>query len=103
MGTEFGLEYAYVAEYGGKTGKAHSAMFSVGHSLDNGIGFGGYVGRQNFDKNDEVGLDDYTYYGVSLSYTVADFTLSVDFSDTDLDNPDNSADERVFFTLKKDF
>jgi len=107
VGTEFGLSYDYAPKWSGETGKAHAYAFNIGHSLSNGLGFGAYVGQQIFDENDKVELDDYVYYGASISYGVADFELSLNFSDTDLDNAegfaDERADERVFFMVSKSF
>ncbi|KHD09597.1 hypothetical protein PN36_13585 [Candidatus Thiomargarita nelsonii] len=103
VGTEFGLSYDYAPEWFGETGKAHAYAFNIGHSLSSGLGFGASVGQQIFDENDKVGLDDYVYYGASISYSVAGFDLSLNFSDTDLDNVKDVADERVFFMLSKSF
>ncbi|MEN8219681.1 MAG: TorF family putative porin [Pseudomonadota bacterium] len=102
VGTKFGLSYDYSPEWFGETGKAHHYAFEIGHSLDNGLGFKASVGQQTFDENDKAG-DDYVYYGASLSYGVAGFEFSLNFSDTDLDNVDDVADERLFFMLSKSF
>ncbi len=102
VGTEFGLSYDYSPEWFGETGKAQHYAFNIGHSLSNGLGFGAFVGQQTFDENDKAG-EDYVYYGASISYGVADFEFSVNFSDTDLDNVKDVADERVFFMLSRSF
>jgi len=101
-GMEFGLSYNYSPEWFGKNGKAHHYAFNIGHSLSNGLGFGAFVAKQTFDENDKAG-DDYVYYGASISYGVADFELSLNFSNTDLDNVEDVADERVFFMMSRSF
>ncbi len=99
MGTEFGLSYDYSPEFFGESGEAHNYTFNIGQSLNNGLGFGVYVGQQTIDINANYGVDDYIYYGASVSYGISDFELSLNISDTDLDN----ADEQVFFMLSKSF
>ncbi|RKZ46085.1 MAG: hypothetical protein DRR16_20820 [Candidatus Parabeggiatoa sp. nov. 3] len=98
QGTELGFSYDYSPEFTGKTDTAHHYVFNVGHSLPNGLGFGAYIGRQYLNKP-----KDYTYYGASISFSIADFEASINYSDTNLDNVKDKADSRVFFILSKTF
>ncbi|MDM8559691.1 TorF family putative porin [Candidatus Parabeggiatoa sp. HSG14] len=102
QGTELGLAYDYSPNLSGGVDKAHHLVLSAGHTLANGIGFGGHVGRQAFSDNDKAG-DDYTYYGASLSFPIGEFDGSIAYSNTDKDNAKDVADDRIFFTIRKDF
>jgi uncharacterized protein (TIGR02001 family) len=103
QGTELGLTYDYSPDFSGGVDKAHHLVLNASHTLENGIGFGGHVGRQAFSDNDKAG-DDYTYYGASLSFPVGEFDGSIAYSNTDKDNAaDVGADDRIFFTLSKSF
>ncbi len=103
-GIDLGLNYAYSPENFGETGKAHNIELSAGYTLDNGVGFGGYVGRQNFKDNEKAG-EDFTHYGLFASYALAGFDLSLNFHDTNLDENafKDIADKRVVFTISKEF
>jgi len=98
QGTELGFSYDYSPEFFGKADTAHHYVFNVGHTLPNGLGLGAYIGRQYLKDS-----KDYTYYGASVSFSIADFDASVSYSDTNLDNVKGVADSRVFFTLSKSF
>ena len=102
IGTTFGLSYDYSPEFFGEAGEAHHALFNIGHSLDNGWGFSVYIARQIIEINENYS-DNYTYYGVSISYSINDFELAVNVSDTDLEASEGFADERVFVTISKSF
>ncbi|MCK5877549.1 MAG: TorF family putative porin [Candidatus Marithrix sp.] len=91
--TEFGLVYDYSPDFGGLD-NAHHYLFGVNQPLSNGLGIGAYIAKQDIDEG-----DDYSYYGMSLSFTVAGLDASINYSDTDLDD----VEELVFFTLSKSF
>ncbi|MBE9563369.1 MAG: hypothetical protein IMF12_10970 [Proteobacteria bacterium] len=96
--TEVGLVYDYSPDFGGLD-NAHHYLFSMNHSMSNGLGIGAYVAQQNIDES-----EDYLYYGIALAFPVANLDASINYSNTDLDNAsDSGADERVFFTLSKSF
>ncbi|MDM8565716.1 TorF family putative porin [Candidatus Halobeggiatoa sp. HSG11] len=98
QGTEIGLVYDYSPDFGGLD-NAHHYLLSMDHPLSNGLGIGGYVAQQNIDEG-----DDYFYYGMSVSFPIANLDASLAYSNTDLDNAgDFGADDRVFFTLSKSF
>lgn len=103
-GVDLGLNYMYSPENFGETGKAHNVELSAGYTLDNGIGFGGYVGRQYFKDNEKAG-EDFTHYGLFVSYALAGFDLSLNFHDTNLDEDEfkDIADKRVVFSISKEF
>jgi len=112
IGTEFGVQYDYAPHWAGDgTGEADNYLFSVGHDLGDGLSIGASVGRQEFRDdnaaNNYNGFDDYTYYGANVSYSINDFTLALDFSDTTIEDANGAdidgTDERLFFTLSKEF
>jgi uncharacterized protein (TIGR02001 family) len=111
-GTEFGLRYDYAPFWGRVDSQANNYLLSVSHPLPDGFSVGAFVGRQEFNDDQKINpnnnsYDDYTYYGASLSYSINDFTLSVDFSDTTIEaangNDIDGTEDRFFFTLKKEF
>ena len=103
QGTELSAVYDYSPEFAGAVGSAHHYMLGATHGWDNGLSLGAHLGRQQISDNANFGFDDYTYYGASVSFPISSFEGSVAYSNTDLDNADDVADARVFFTLSKDF
>ena len=105
MGTEVGVRYDYAPIWSDKDSKADNYLFTVGHELPMGISVGASLGRQDF--REKKGGTDYTYYGVQVAYSINKFTLALDFSDTNLKDPNGNdqedADGRFFFTLSKEF
>ncbi len=102
QGIDLGLAYDYSPDFFFKTGDAHNYQVSVGHTFPNDFDITGAVGGQTISDNAGVGFEDYIYYSLSLSYPVADFDVSINYSNTDLDNADAvDADSRVYFTLSK--
>jgi uncharacterized protein (TIGR02001 family) len=95
-GLALGAEYYYSPDFFG-AGKAHYFTTNVGYTFANDISLSAHVGRQNFDDNDS----DYTDYGVSASYALSGFDLSLNYSDTNVDTP--AADSRISFTVGKSF
>ena len=101
-GTTFGFAYAYSPEFFGEVGQAHYFQLKLGQTTSQGLGLNAYVGRQAFSDNDMAG-DDYTDYGVSMSYSIQNyFDVSINYTDTDLDNVE-AAKGRAFFMISKDF
>ena len=105
MGTEVGVRYDYAPIWADTGSKADNYLFTVGHELPMGISVGASLGRQDF--REKKGGTDYTYYGVQVAYSINKFTLALDFSDTNLKDPNGNdqedADGRFFFTLSKEF
>jgi len=101
QGTEVSVLYDYSPDFFGRD-DSHHYKLALNHTLASSLSFGGHVGKQFLTDNKAAGYDDFIYYGLSLSYPIADFDVSVDYSNTDLDNADNfGADDRVFLTLSK--
>ncbi len=112
VGTEFGVRYDYAPNwYGNSTGFANNYLLNVSHPLPNGFSVGASLGRQDFSQDltnhPDVGYNDYTYYGAQVAYTYKDFTLALDFIDTNARDANGSSvdgtEERVVFTLTKTF
>lgn len=100
--SEVAFSYAYAREFFGDVGKAHHYELSVNHALGSGFGLGGHVGWQEF-SDEEIAGESYTHYGVSLSYSISGIDLSLAYSNTDLDDVDDVADDRIFVTISKQF
>lgn len=96
-----GFEYAYAPEFFGETGTAHYYKLNAGYSMPTGLGFNAWVGRQDLDE--EQGGEDYTDYGVGIDYTVQGITFTLNYTDTDLDNAEGTADGRVFLSVERSF
>lgn len=104
QGTSVGLVYDFSPEFSGKSGKAHHYVLTLSHAIENSLSLKGYVGQQMITDNDVLGYDDYLYYGLSLTYPLAGMLdVMVGYSNTDLDNAGDAADDKVFFTLSKAF
>jgi uncharacterized protein (TIGR02001 family) len=105
IGTQFGVEYDYAPLWGDTGSKADNYLFTVSHPLPMGFSAGASIGRQDF--REAKGGTDYTYYGVQVAYSINDFTLALDFSDTNLKdangNEIDGSEDRFFFTLSKEF
>lgn len=102
-GIKFGLAYDYSPDFAGNSGQAHHYLLTATQTYPNGVGFTVQVGQQAISDNERFGLDDYRYYGVSLSYVLADFNTAINYSNTDLDNAEDSADGRVYVSVSKSF
>ncbi len=105
MGTELGVEYDYAPLWGNTGSKADNYLLTVNHPLPMGFSVGASLGRQDF--REAKGGTDYTYYGAQVAYTINDFTLALDFTDTNLKdaqgNEIDGSEDRFFFTLSKEF
>ncbi len=104
QGIGLGLVYDFSPEFAAKSGKAHHYSLTISQSMENGLSMKGYVGQQMITENDNFGHDDYLYYGLSLGYSLAGMAdVAVGYSNTDLDEEGDLADDKVFFTLSKAF
>lgn len=104
QGTGLGLVYDFSPEFSAKSGKAHHYSLTVSQAVQNGLSMKGFVGQQTVTENDNFGHDDYLYYGLSLNYSLAGMAdAAVGYSNTDLDEEGDLADDKVFFTLSKTF
>lgn len=98
--TDFDFTYNFSPEFFYESGKAHNLDITATHTLANDFSFGGHIGWQGVSDNEAVGFEDYIHYGLSVSYPVGDFTIGLDYSNTDLDNAAGlNSDDRIYFTL----
>ncbi len=96
----------YSPEYFAGSGDAQYYALGVDVPLPHDFSLSGHVGRQEIDENDEFGTDDYTDWSIGLGYNFEGFDLSVQYIDTDLDEPDECADgceDRVIMSVSKSF
>ncbi len=96
----------YSPEYFGDSGDAQYYSLSVDVPLPKEFTLSAHVGYQEIDDNDAFGVPDYTDWSVGLGYNFKGFDLSVQYIDTDLDEPEECADgcdSRVIFGVSKSF
>ncbi|PZQ43613.1 MAG: hypothetical protein DI551_11800 [Micavibrio aeruginosavorus] len=91
----------YSPEFFGETGDAvyYAAGLSVPLPYD--FSANAHAGYQTIDDG-----EDYTDWSLGLGYTVAGFDLSLTYTDTDLDEPEECADgcsDRIVFGVSKSF
>jgi uncharacterized protein (TIGR02001 family) len=92
-----GVLVLHSPEFYGNTDEATAIEASFGLTLPNDFAFGVYYGNQDLDE-DKNGIDDYDYYGVTLSKAIGKFEITAGYSDTDSDGdtfnvPDNDTGE----------
>lgn len=66
----------------------------------------GHVGYQAIDDNSAFGTDDYIDWSVGLGYSYEGFDLSLQYIDTDLDEPGDCADgcdAKILFGISRSF
>jgi len=91
----------YSPEFFGETGDAQYYALGVDVPLPADVTLSAHVGRQEIDE----GVD-YTDWSLGLSYDFEGFDLSVQYVDTDLDEPSECADgcdSRVVFGISRSF
>jgi uncharacterized protein (TIGR02001 family) len=104
--TDLGFSYTFSPDFFLKSDTAHYYELNASHTFVNAndLKIGGRIGLQTVKDNDTIGFDDYTNYGIWISYPIGDFTSTLEYTNTDLDNGDDlNADGRVFFTLSHSF
>jgi len=79
-----GISVMHSPEFYAETGDATAVEASLDLSLPGGVGLGVYFGNQDLDE-DINGIDDYDYYGVTLSKSFGKFDFLIGYSDTDSD------------------
>jgi uncharacterized protein (TIGR02001 family) len=82
----------YSPDYFGDSDDAFYYAAGIDIPVTENIGFSTHIGFQEIDKNSEFGVEDYIDWSVGLSYSVADFDISLQYIDTDLDEPSECAD-----------
>ena len=91
----------YSPDFFGGTGDAVYTALGLDVPLPADFNASAHIGHQEID--DAV---DYTDWSLGLGYTVAGFDLSLTYTDTDLDEPEEIADgstERVVFGVSRSF
>jgi uncharacterized protein (TIGR02001 family) len=111
LGYDFGAFAAstsvnYSPEYFGESGDATYVAAAVDVPTAYDVTLSAHVGRQTIDENGVFGVPDYTDWSLGLGYTLGDFDLSLQYIDTNLDEPTECADgcsERVVFGIFRSF
>lgn len=96
----------YSPEYFADSGDAFYYAAAVGVPLPYDLTLTGHVGYQTIDDNAAFGVPDYTDWSVGLDYNLAGFDLSLQYVDTDLDEPGECADgcgSRVIASVSRSF
>lgn len=98
----------YSPEYFGDSGDAVYYSGAVAVPLPNDFSLSGHVGYQTIDDGPSYGIneDQYTDWSLGLGYSLAGFDLSLQYIDTNLDEPTQCSDgcsERVIFGVSRSF
>ena len=96
----------YSPEYFGDSGDAQYYALGIDVPLPSDFTLSGHVGYQEIDDNAAFGTPDYTDWSVGLGYTLEGFDLSLQYVDTDLDEPGECTDgceERIMFGVSRSF
>lgn len=82
----------YSPNYFGNSGDAQYYALGVDVPLPKEFTLSGHIGHQVIEKNASFGVPDYTDWSLGLGYTLQGFDLSLQYVDTDLDEPRECAD-----------
>lgn len=96
----------YSPEYFGDSGDALYYAAAVDVPLPSDFTLSAHIGYQEIDDNAAFGVPDYTDWSVGLGYNLAGFDMSLQYVDTDLDEPSECADgcdSRVIFGVSRSF
>lgn len=111
LGYDFGplaasVSYNHSPEYFGESGDAQYYALNVDVPLPSDISLSAHIGHQDIDDEATFGLPDYTDWSIGFGYSYAGFDFSLQYVDTDLDEPGECADgcaERVIFGVSRSF
>lgn len=111
LGYDFGIfstsaSVNYSPEYFAESGDAVYYALAVDVPVADTFTLSGHVGRQTIDDNAAFGVPDYTDWSVGLGYNLSGFDLSLQYVDTNLDEPTECADgcdSRVIFGISRSF
>lgn len=98
--------YSYSPENFGDSGDAHYVSAAFEAPVYEKLTVNGRFGHQDIDDEDKFGVGDYNDWAVGLGYNLYGFDLSLQYVDTDLDEPDECSDgcaERVIFGVSRSF
>ncbi len=96
----------YSPDYFNESGDAQYYALGLDVPVMDDLTFSAHLGRQNIDNNGAFGVPDYTDWSLGLGYALAGFDLSVNYIDTNLDEPSECADgcgSRVIFGISRSF
>ncbi|MBI1301507.1 MAG: porin [Alphaproteobacteria bacterium] len=98
--------FNYSPNYFADSGDAQYYALGVDVPLPKDFTLSGHVGFQEIDDNGAFGVEDYIDWSVGLGYSIHGFDLSLQYIDTDLDEPSECADgcdARVVFGVSRSF
>lgn len=98
--------FYYSPDYFAGSGDALYSTLGVEVPLPADFTLSGHVGYQTIDDNAAFAVPDYTDWSVGLGYTYEGFDLSLQYVDTDLDQPGECADgcsEKIIFGISRSF
>jgi len=96
----------YSPEYFGDSGDAIYYAAAVDVPLPADFTLSAHVGYQDIDDNMAFGVPDYTDWSIGLGYNWVGFDLSLQYVDTDLNEPSECSDgcnSRVIFGVSRSF
>ena len=104
--------YAFSPDYSGSTGLAHYVDATVAYTLPLGlpapVSLNAGVGRQWFESNSQVWLEDYVDWRIGVTVEVGSVAFGLRYTDTDLGESDcyggsNACDARIVLSLTASF
>lgn len=96
----------YSPEYFGDSGDATYVAAALDVPLPSDFALSAHIGYQDIDDEAAFGVPDYIDWSLGLGYNLAGFDLSLQYIDTDLDEPgecSDGCDSRVTFGIFKSF
>ena len=98
--------FNYSPEFFGNSGDAQYYALNVDVPLPRDISLSTHIGFQEIDDNTTFGVPDYMDWSAGLGYNLNGFDLSLQYVDTNLDEPSECADgcsQRAIFGIAKSF
>lgn len=96
----------YSPDYFNESGDAQYYALNLDVPLPADLNLSAHVGYQDIDNETAFGVPDYSDWSVGLGYSYEGFDLSLQYVDTDLDEPGECVDgcsERVIFGISRSF
>lgn len=96
----------YSPEYFGNSGHAEYYALGLEIPMPYDVTLSGHLGYQNIEDNSAFGVPDYADWSIGLGYSLYDIDLSLQYVDTDLDEPSECADgcrESLIFSISRSF